>query len=84
MGIISERLKKRILKIKMQKIVPISDLYEVAKQIEIDKKTVKTLDQLDHLHPAHAVYIGAQNLVSYLAENLTVFPELDDEMFQTL
>jgi len=57
MGIISERLKKRISKIKRQKIIPISDLYEAAEQFGKDKKTVKALDQLDELHPIHAVYV---------------------------
>ncbi|HDY69023.1 MAG TPA: hypothetical protein ENH85_14690 [Candidatus Scalindua sp.] len=30
------------------------------------------------MHPSHAVYASTQNLVSYLAENLSILPELDE------
>ena len=78
MGTISKGLKKRISKIKRQKTIPISDLYEAVKQIKKGKKTAKILGQLADLHPIHAVYVAAHNLVSYLAESLSVFPELDE------
>ncbi len=78
MGIISQRLKKQVTKFNIQKLVNISDFYKAKQQAEINKESIKTLNQLNDLHPVHAVYVSAQNLVSFLAENLSEFPELKE------
>ena len=59
--------------LKSQKIINIDDLYEAQRQSEEDLKTIKTPYQLgSEYHPSHAVYVSTQNLVSLLAENLSV------------
>lgn len=79
MGIISAKLRKRFNDIKNQKIINIKDLHEAKKKSEEDLKSIKTPQQLGtDYHPFHAVYVSTQNLVSLLAENLTVFEELDE------
>jgi hypothetical protein len=78
MGIISQRLKKQVTKFNTQKLVNISDFYKAKQQAEINKESIKTLNQLNDLHPVHAVYVSAQNLVSFLAENLSELPELKE------
>ena len=59
--------------LKNQKIINIDDLYEARKESEEDLKTIKTPQQLGvDYHPSHAVYVSTQNLVSLIAEKLSV------------
>ncbi|GAG97705.1 unnamed protein product, partial [marine sediment metagenome] len=79
MGIISTKLKNTFSQIKKQKIIQIDDIYKAHKKSEEDIKTIKTPDQFKQdMHPVHAVYASTQNLVSYLAENLSVLPEFKE------
>ena len=79
MGVISTKLKNRFSQIKKQKIIQIDDIYKANKKSEEDVKTIITPDQFEEeMHPSHAVYASTQNLVSYLAENLSILPELDE------
>lgn len=79
MGVISTKLKNRFSQIKKQKIIKIDDIYKANKKSEEDVKTIITPDQFEEeLHPSHAVYASTQNPVSYLAENLSILPELDE------
>ena len=79
MGIISNRLKKMLSDLKSRKIVNLDDLYKARKKIEEDLKTIKTPYQLGaDYHPSHAVYVSTQNLVSVLAENLSILQEMDE------
>ena len=79
MGIISTKLKNTFSQIKKQKIIQIDDIYKALKKSEEDIKTIKAPDQFGQdMHPVHAVYASTQNLVSYLAENLSVLPEFKE------
>jgi len=79
MGVSSTKLKNRFSQIKKQKIIQIDDIYKANKKNEEDVKTIITSDQFEEeMHPSHAVYASTQNLVSYLAENLSILPELDE------
>ena len=79
MGIVSDSLKANIKKFKMRKFnLDMNELYNVARQTEEAKKSIKTLDQLTDYHPIHAVYIATQNLVSLLSEHLSILPEFNE------
>ena len=79
MGIISAKLRHRVSQVKRQKIIQIEDIYKAHKKSKEDIKTIKTPGQFEgDMHPSHAIYASTQNLVSYLAENLSVLPELEE------
>lgn len=79
MGIISTKLRNRCSQIKKQKIIQIDDIYKAHNKSEEDIKTIKSPDQFEErMHPSHAVYASTQNLISYLAENLSVLPEFEE------
>ena len=79
MGIVSNRLIKLLKYERSRKIVNIADLYEAQKKSEADLKTIKTPDQLgSEYHPYHAVYVSMENLVSVIAENLSLSGELEE------
>ncbi len=79
MGIISTELRYRVSQVKSQQIIQIADIYKAHEKSEEDIKTIKTPGQFEgDMHPSHAVYASTQNIVSYLAENLSVLPELEE------
>lgn len=79
MGIISAELRYRVSQVKRQQIIQIEDIYKAHEKSEEDIKTIKTPGQFEgDMHPSHAVYASTQNIVSYLAENLSVLPELEE------
>lgn len=75
---VSKRLKSQINQLKQKKVIQLSDIYTAKQQLKNDINTIKGLEDLKEYHPIHAVYISTQNLVSYLAENLSVLPELKE------
>ena len=79
MGAVSRRLIKLFEYERSRKIVNIDDLYRAQKKSEEDLKTINTPEELtpEH-HPFHAMYVSIQNLVSVIAENLSVLKELDE------
>ena len=79
MGNVSNRLIRMLSAARTQKVVNIEDLYAAQKKSEEDLKSIKTPDQFgSEVHPFHAVYASVQNLVSVLAENLSVLKEFDE------
>lgn len=79
MGQVSKKLKRQIRTIKASyRNVPLSDLRQFTQPGESQPDPVKTLDQLQDYHPVHAVYLATQNLVSYLAEELSALPAMRD------
>jgi hypothetical protein len=79
MGQVSKKLKRQIRKIRASyRNMPVSDPRQFTRPGESQPAPVKTLDQLQDYHPIHAVYLAAQNLVSYLAEELSALPAMRD------
>lgn len=79
MGRISEKLKKQVRKIKASyQSVPLVDLRQFTQPSWGQTRPFKTLEQLQGYHPTHAVYLAAQNLVSFLAEELSVLPAMKE------
>ena len=73
MGVVSDKLIKLFKHELSRKIVNIDDLYRAQKRSEADLKTIKTPYQLgSEFHPFHAVYVSIENLVSVIAENLSL------------
>ncbi|MCG5524259.1 hypothetical protein LRB11_04840, partial [Ectothiorhodospira haloalkaliphila] len=59
------------------KVVDLSAVMEGKKNAQALQKTVASAEYLADLHPAHAIYVYAQNQASVMAEQLTMLPELD-------
>ena len=59
------------------KVVDLSAVMEGKQSAEALQKTVATREALAKLHPAHAIYVYAQNQTSVMAEQLTLLPEMD-------
>jgi hypothetical protein len=79
MGQISKKLRKQLKRIKASyRSMPVADLRPFTRPEKGRTEPVKTLDQLQDYHPIHAVYLAAQNLVSYLAEELSALPAMRD------
>ena len=79
MGVVSNKLIELFEYELNRKIINIDVLYRAQKKSEEDLKTIKTPDQLgSEYHPFHAVYVSIQNLVSVIAENLSLSGELEE------
>lgn len=77
MGRISEKLKKQVRKIKASyQRMPLVDLRPFIQPDQGQTLPFKTLGQLQGYHPTHAIYLAAQNLVSFLAEELSALPTM--------
>ncbi|MBI1881170.1 MAG: hypothetical protein HYR94_23570 [Chloroflexi bacterium] len=76
MGRISKRLKRQLSKVITGPVSPGLDLYQVAQQAKDQTEPIEMPDHFRDFHPVHAVYLAAQNTVSFLAEQLSVLPEL--------
>ncbi|MCG5516882.1 MULTISPECIES: hypothetical protein [unclassified Ectothiorhodospira] len=59
------------------KVVDLSAVMEGKKNAQALQKTVASAEDLADLHPAHAIYVYAQNQASVMAEQLTMLPEMD-------
>lgn len=58
-------------------VVDLSAVKEGRKNAEAMQKTVASREELAGLHPAHAIYVYAQNQTSVMAEQLTALPEME-------
>ena len=59
------------------KVVDLSSVREGSKNAEALQKTVASRETLADYHPAHAIYVYAQNQTSVMAEQLMMLPEMD-------
>lgn len=73
---IADRLVKAMKKHLGQKVISFKSAMVGRDHAEALQKTVATQKQLADLHPAHAVYVYAQNQVSVMSEQLTALQEM--------
>jgi hypothetical protein len=76
MGIIAEKLKRQLNEKAGRRAAPVSDLRRLARRIQRKLGPSKRPRQLSDYHPSHATYLAAQNLVSYLAEEMSTLQEM--------
>jgi hypothetical protein len=76
MGQVSKKLKRRLQNAKTGRSREDAALRRLRQQVKKPPADVKTRDQLRDYHPLHAAYLAGQNLVSFLAEELSLLPEL--------
>jgi len=74
---IADKLIKKMRSDVGAKVVDLSAVMEGKQSAEALQKTVATREALAKLHPAHAIYVYAQNQTSVMAEQLTLLPEMD-------
>jgi hypothetical protein len=77
MGYISEKLRRQLRKAQTsRRATPVSHLRQLVRQVESELGPARSPYRFQDHHPSHAVYKAAQNLVSYLAEELSALPEM--------
>jgi hypothetical protein len=74
---IADKLVKKMRRYARSKIVDLKAVITGKKNAEALQKTVATQEELSKYHPAHAIYIYAQNQVSVMSEQLTALKEMD-------
>ncbi len=82
---IADKLVKKMKRYTRSKIVDLRAVMTGKKNAEELQKTVATQERLSEYHPAHAIYIYAQNQVSVMSEQLTALKEMDrfDKLIST-
>ena len=79
MGTIAEKLKRRLGKTRARhKPTSLSKLRRLVRHVESEVGPAKSPHGLRGYHPTHAVYLATQNMVSYLAEEMSALPELHE------
>lgn len=73
---LANRLVKKMKNHARGKVVDLQSVILGRTNAEALQKTVATWQNLSELHPAHAVYVYAQNQVSVMAEQLTELKEM--------
>ncbi|MCG6867561.1 MAG: hypothetical protein LJE91_02185 [Gammaproteobacteria bacterium] len=73
---IADKLVKKMNRYARGKVVDLKAAMLGKKNAEDLQKTVATREKLADLHPAHAVYVYAQNQVSVMSEQLTALKEM--------
>jgi hypothetical protein len=77
MGIVAEKLRRQLNEKKAgRRATPVSDLRRLARRIQRELGPARRPRRLRDYHPTHATYLAAQNLVSYLAEEMSTLREL--------
>jgi len=76
MGPIAKKLAAALRKHKNQKVVDLAAFTVGKSQAGESAKTIATPKELSSLHPAHALYVYAQNIVSFLSEQITQLREM--------
>lgn len=74
---IADKLAKRMNRYVREKVIDLEAVRtgkEIAQEMQ---ETVATREDLAGLHPAHAIYVYAQNQASVMAEQLTALKERD-------
>jgi hypothetical protein len=74
---IADKLVKKMHQYVRGKVVDLNAVITGRKNAEELQKTVATREDLADFHPAHAVYVYAQNQVSVMSEQLTALKEMD-------
>jgi len=74
---IADKLVKKMNRYVRGKVVDLEAVMTGRKNAEDLQKTVATREELADFHPAHAVYVYAQNQVSVMSEQLTPLKEMD-------
>jgi hypothetical protein len=79
MGTIAEKLRRRLGKTRISRQpTALSKLRHLVRHVEDEIGPAKSPHGLRGYHPSHAVYLATQNMVSYLAEELSALPELHE------
>jgi hypothetical protein len=79
MGTIAEKLKHRLGRARARRQpTSFSKLRRLVQHVESEIGPAKSPHGFQDYHPNHAVYVAAQNMVSYLAEELSALPELPE------
>ena len=74
---IADKLVKKMNRYVRGKVVDLKAVMTGKKHAEKLQKTVATREELADFHPAHAIYVYAQNQVSVMSEQLTALKEMD-------
>lgn len=74
---IADKLLKKMNRYIRGKVVDLRAVMTGRKNAEELQKTVATREELADFHPAHAIYVYAQNQVSVMSEQLTALKEMD-------
>lgn len=74
---IADRLVRKMRQYVQAKVVDLNAVLAGKKHAEALQKTVATAEDLADLHPAHAIYVYAQNQVSVMSEQLTALREMN-------
>lgn len=75
MGLISRKLDQRLMAFKSQKVIPFQEIAEAKKLLS--KTDHPRLEDLNHLDPAHALYIHIFNTLITLFEQMSELPEME-------
>lgn len=76
MGYVAQKLKRRLASKGRRQAASLVSLRQLIQRIEDELGPDQGRRRFQEYHPNHAVYLAAQNLVSYLAEELSVLPEM--------
>jgi hypothetical protein len=77
MGYISGKLRRQLGEVKASRRgTPMAKLRHLVWQVEHEIGPARTPHRFQDCHPNHRAYLAAQNLVSYLAEELSALPEM--------
>lgn len=74
---LADKVLKKMRGIVGAKVVELSAVAEGKGRAEALQQTVASSDELAGFHPAHGLYVYAQNQTSVMAEQLTLLPETD-------
>ena len=74
---IADNLVKKMNRYVRGKVIDLQAVMTGKENAEELQKTVVTRKELAEFHPAHAIYVYAQNQVSVMSEQLTVLKEMD-------
>lgn len=78
MGQITTKLKKRLQNFNQKKVVQVSQLLDGKRIAQEASYTIAPFDELvkKGYDPLPALYVNAQNLLSFFAEQISPLPEL--------
>lgn len=74
---IADKLIRKMNRYVRDKVIDLQAVMSGRKNAEELQETVATREELADLHPAHAIYVYAQNQTSVMSEQLTALREMD-------
>ena len=74
---IADKLVKKMRRYQRQNVIDLASVIAVQENAGELQKTVATAERFADFHPAHAIYVLAQNQMSVMAEQLTALQEMD-------